>query len=75
MNRRPNKPNSLRKLLLYATFKFFIAVLVESYQNGAQYNGNECSILTYELIKLVICNTIINQYSHSCTSCVAEYKK
>ena len=30
------KPNSPRKLLLYATFKFFIEVLVESYQNVAQ---------------------------------------
>ena len=31
------KPDSLRKILLYATFKFFIAVLVELYQNVAQY--------------------------------------
>ena len=28
-------------------------------------NDNECFILTYELIKLIICNTMINQYSHS----------
>ena len=28
-------------------------------------NDNECFILTYELMKLIICNTMINQYSHS----------
>ena len=38
---RLGKPNSLRKLLIHATFKFFIAVLVESYQNGALYKSQQ----------------------------------
>ena len=28
-------------------------------------NDNECFILAYELMKLIVYNTMINQYSHS----------
>ena len=36
-------------------------------------NDNECLILTYKLMKLIICNTMINQYSHSQGNYIMTY--
>ena len=36
-------------------------------------NDNECFILTYQLIKLIICNTMINLYSHSQGNYIMTY--
>ena len=36
-------------------------------------NDNECFILTYELIKLIIYSTMIDQYSHSQGNYIMTY--
>ena len=45
----------------------------EEVKNEVIINDNDWFILTYELIKPIICNTKINQYSHSQGNYIMTY--